>query len=235
MNLKTKLTILNRIYGIYDDFAGTLDVACKKYCSQCCTNHVTMTSLEGYLIAENLLQNEPSDLLERVKTGITKKRFQPQTTTNRIAELCIKGKNLPEEDYSRHNESCPLLKNDECPIYPVRPFGCRCLVSKHDCRQKGYAAVDSFVLTVNNLFLQFIEHVDANGFSGNLIDVLIFMASSRNRHSYTMNNWKPSTAGLIHNLPIKVLMIPPEHRIQINPILNALHNIKVPCRQVKGR
>ena len=230
MDVKTKLAVLNRIYEIYDGFADTLDVACKKYCSRCCTNNVIMTSLEGYLIAENFFKNEPSDLLEIIKTGMTKKRFQPRTTTNRIAELCIQGNDLPEEDDRGYDQRCPFLKNDECPIYAVRPFGCRCLVSKHDCRQKGYADVDSFVLTVNNLFLQFIEHVDANGFSGNLTDVLFFMAFGRNRLSYKMNNWKPSTAGLIPNLPINVLMIPPEHRIQIGPILNALHNINVPRR-----
>ena len=228
MDLETKLAVLKQIYSIYDDFAGNLDVACKKYCTQCCTSSVIMTTLEGYLIAENIVKKEQAYLFERVKTAASKKRFQPQITTNRLAELCIKGKDLPEEDYSTSEGNCPFLKDDECPIYSIRPFGCRCLVSNHDCREKGYAEVDSFVLTVNNLFLQFIEHVDAQGFTGNLADVLILMASKENRHSYKMNKLRNPATDLVPNMQIKVLMIPPEHRIKVKPILSALQNIKVP-------
>ena len=232
MELNVKLFLLKQIYKIYDDFVSTLDVACQKYCSQCCTNNVVKTTLEGYLIAENILKAEQSDLFERVKTGVSKKRFLPQTTTNKIAELCIKGKDLPQEDHTHAEIICPLLTDDECPIYTVRPFGCRCLVSKHDCRQKGYADVDAFVITVNHLILQFIEHVDANGFSGNLTDILIFMASKENRCTYETNTLDNSDTLLISNLPIKVLMIPPEHRTQIQPIINDLYNIKVPANKM---
>lgn len=234
MELNVKLFLLKQIYKIYDDFVSTLDVACQKYCSRCCTSNAIMTSLEGYLIAENIFKNEPSELFERVKTGVSKKRFLPQTTINKIAELCIKGKDLPQEDHTHAEEICPLLTNDECPIYTVRPFGCRCLVSKHDCRQKGYADVEPFVLTVNHLILQFIEHVDANGFSGNFTDILIFMASKENRCTYETKPLKNSDTLLISNLPIKVLMIPPEHRIQIQPILNALYNINVPASKMNN-
>jgi Fe-S-cluster containining protein len=228
MDLATKLAILKQIYSIYDDFAGNLNLACKKYCAQCCTNNVTMTSLEGYFIAETIVKKEQSHLFEMVKTAASKKRFQPRITTNKIAELCIKGKDLPEEDYSTHKGNCPFLKAAECPIYSIRPFGCRCLVSNHDCREKGYAEVDPFVLTVNNLFLQFIEHVDFQGFSGNLIDVLILTASKEKRHSYKMNKLRNPATGLVPNMQIKVLMIPPEHRVKVKPILNALQNIKMP-------
>ena len=230
MDLKTKLSILNRIYQIFDDFVGNLDVVCKKYCSPCCTNNVTMTTLEGYLISESIISNEQLGLFEIVRAAEPKIRFHPQTTTNRIAELCINGKDLPEEDHTHTEVKCPLLKDNECPIYPVRPFGCRCLVSKHDCRKRGYADIDPFVLTVNNLFFQFIEHIDNQGFSGNLTDVLIFLVSRENRYAYAMNRLKNPYAGLVPNLPIKVLMIPPEHRIQIQSILNALQNINVSDR-----
>ena len=51
MNLAKKLVVLEQIYEIYDNFAKGLDVACKKYCANCCTRNVTMTTLEGYKIA----------------------------------------------------------------------------------------------------------------------------------------------------------------------------------------
>ena len=225
MDLNTKLAVLDRIYKIYDDFAGSLDVACKKYCAQCCTRNVTMTTLEGYKIVDYMVSNGKSGLFAKLKTESCKKRFQPKITTNKLADLCIQGKELPSEESDYLWGSCPLLIDDQCPLYPVRPFGCRCFVSKQSCGEKGYADVDSFVITVNNLFLQTIEHIDSLGFFGNLTDVLLFMESEKNRQCYRLNTLKDTNAGLISNLPIKVLLIPPEHRLKIKPILKAIQSI----------
>jgi Fe-S-cluster containining protein len=225
MNIDTRRAVLEKVFGIYDDFSQNLEVACKKFCDQCCTPNVTMTTLEGYLIAENMISDGKSDLFEKVKTATSKKRFQPKTTTNRLANLCIKGKDIPDEENDFTEGSCPLLEDHECPIYRVRPFGCRCFVSKHDCREKGYADVDPFIISVNSVFLQFVEHVDYKGFSGNLADILILMSSQENRYNYRTSTLKNGDSGLIANIPIKVLIIPPEHRIKIKPILRALESI----------
>ncbi len=226
MDLNSKLAVLDQIYGVYDEFATNLNIACKKYCAGCCTHNVTMTTLEGYLIVKNMISYGQSSLFENIEKATPKKRFQPQTTTNRLADICIKGKDLPKEENDYSRGSCPLLKDNQCPIYRVRPFGCRCFVSKHDCREKGYAEVDSLVLTVHNLFLQFIENVDFQGFSGNLIDILTFMASKKNRHNYKIDTLENPDAILIPNMRIKVLMIPPEHRVKIMPILKDLQSIR---------
>ena len=225
MDLNSKIAVLNQIYSVYDEFLHTLHMACKKYCAECCTRNVTLTTLEGYLIATHMISYGKSGLFENIESALPKKRFQPLTTTNRLADLCMKGGDPPEEKHHDSNERCPLLKDNLCPIYPVRPFACRCFVSKKDCWKQGYAEVDPFVLSVNNLFLQVIEHVDSQGFSGNLIDVLKFMASKNNRHNYKKNTMDHPDAGLIPNLKITVLMIPPEHRVEITPILKALQNI----------
>jgi Fe-S-cluster containining protein len=226
MDLNIKIAVLDQIYRIYDGFVTKLNIACKKYCTGCCTRNVTLTTLEGYLIATHMISYGKTGLFENIERAIPKRRFQPQTTTNRLADLCMKGEDPPEEKHDGSNERCPLLKDNLCPIYSVRPFACRCFVSKKDCRKQGYAEVDPFVLSVNNLFLQFIEHVDSQGFSGNLIDVLTFMASKTNRHNYKKNPQNHPGAVLIPNLKITVLMIPPEHRVEITPILKALQNIK---------
>ncbi len=226
MDLNSKLAVLDQIYRVYDKFVAGLHTACKKYCAGCCTRNVTMTTLEGYLIAKHMISYEKSSLFENIEKAIPKRRFQPKTTTNRLADLCIRGKDFVKEENDYVDGSCPLLKDRLCPVYQVRPFGCRCFISKHDCRDKGYAEVDSLVLTVNNLFLQFIEHVDSRGFSGNLIDVLKFMATKKNRHNYKRNTLNNSDIGLIPNLKITVLMIPPEHRVKIKPILNDLQSIR---------
>jgi Fe-S-cluster containining protein len=225
MDSNSKLAVLDQIYKVYDRFMTKLDIACRKYCADCCTRNVTITTLEGYLMATHMISCEKSGLFENIERAIPEKRFRPQTTTNRLADLCMKGEDPPEEKHDDSNERCPLLKDNLCPIYSVRPFGCRCFVSIKDCRKQGYAQVDPFVITVNNVFLQFIEHVDSLGFSGNLIDVLKFMASETNRYEYKRNILRNTNTVLISNLKITVLMIPPEHRVKIKPMLNVLQNI----------
>ena len=226
MVLEQKLDILNKIYGIYNDVAKNPDVACKKYCSACCTPNVTMTTLEGYLIAEHMISNGQSDVFENIHAKISKNRFKPQITTNRLADLCMKGEDSPEEEKTHSDKSCPVLKDNLCPIYKVRPFGCRCFISTHDCRKAGYAEVDPFDMTVSTLFLQFVEHIDFMGFSGNFADVLLLMASKENRDHYKMNILAHPGADFVSNLKIKVLMVPPEHRMKVKPLLDALLSIK---------
>ena len=226
MVLEQRLDILNKIYGLYDDAVKHLDVACKKYCSACCTSNVTMTTLEGYLIADHMIPNSQADLFENIQTKISKNRFKPQITTNRLADHCMKGNDPPEEEKTHSNESCPVLKDNLCPIYEVRPFGCRCFISKHDCSKAGYAEVDPFAMTLNTLFMQFIEHIDPMGFSGNFADVLLLMASKENCGNYKMNTLNHPGADFVPNLKIKVLMVPPEHRIKVKPVIDALLNLQ---------
>jgi Fe-S-cluster containining protein len=226
MVLEQRLNILNKIYGLYNDVAKNPDVACKKYCSACCTPNVTMTTLEGYLIADRMVLNGQADLFENIQAKISKNRFKPQITTNRLADLCMKGDDPPEEEKTHSKKSCPVLNDNLCPIYEVRPFGCRCFISTHDCSKAGYAEVDPFDLTVSTLFMQFVEHIDFMGFSGNFADILLLMASKENRDHYKMNILNHRGADLIPNLKIKVLMVPPEHRMKVKPVLEALLSIK---------
>ena len=228
MDLKIKLEVLAQVYKIYDDFLGSMAFACKKYCAWCCTPNVTMTTIEGYMIAGQLLGDDRSDLFARLKAASDKKRFQPKITTNQLADLCIRNKDIPDEENNLLWGKCLLLTENLCSAYNVRPFGCRCFVSNHLCGEKGCADVDPFIISVNTLFLQFIEHIDSKGFYGNLIDILCFMESKENRQAYRLNNLSKKTSGLICNHPVKVFPIPPEHRDKIKPVLNALYSIKVP-------
>ena len=231
MDVNTKLAVLDQIYRVYDDFTGKLDLACQKYCAHCCTCNVTLTTLEGYRIARHLISSGHSSLFEKLQSVLSSKRFQPVVTTNKLAELCALGKDLPLESSDPAWGPCPLLKNDQCIVYSQRPFGGRCMVSKHNCRETGYADMDPLVLTVNNVCLQYIEHIDAHGFTGNLSDVLGVMAKEQNRQHYKSNKLKVAGTSLIANHPIKVLMIPPEHRHEVKPILDALNSIQVPMKR----
>ncbi len=87
--------------------------------------------------------------------------------------------------------------------------------------------MDDFVLSVNTVFLQTIEHVDAGGCSGNLVDVLRAMSVEQNREAYRNDILHCTGNGLIANQPLEVLMIPPEHRTQIEPILQELRQVRI--------
>ncbi|MDY6789640.1 MAG: YkgJ family cysteine cluster protein [Thermodesulfobacteriota bacterium] len=224
MNFANKLVALDRIYQIYDHFTKGLDLACKRYCADCCTRNVTLTTLEGYKIADFLKQRGKTDLYANIKTVLYKKRFSPEMTMNMLAELCRQGKDIPQEEIDVRWGECPLLTNNECPIYPVRPFGCRCFVSGTRCGETGYAEVDPFVLTVNSLFLQYIEHVDRDGYFGNLSDVLLFMRTDENGKLLEKGNLNYQQTRMIPNRPMKALFVPPEHKARIKPILSALKN-----------
>lgn len=226
MALAKKLEALNRVFEIYDGFSSTLDLACKAKCAHCCTTNVTMTTLEGYKIVDDLLATGKLDVIDRLEETEEMPRFQPLLTTNRMAELCAADAKVPQEETAEKGQDCSLLSDRLCTIYDLRPFGCRCFVSRQNCGQTGYADIDDLTASVNTVFLQVIEHLDAEGCSGNLIDVLQFMASEDNRRAYAQGEANCEASGLIVNWELKVLMIPPEHRERIEPILQQLRKIR---------
>ncbi|UCF90974.1 MAG: hypothetical protein JSW39_22230 [Desulfobacterales bacterium] len=227
MDLPTKLTALGQVFHLYDQFAATLDVACKIDCADCCTANVTLTTLEGYRIIDHLISSGNLGIIQKIRAAPPRNRFHPQITTNRLAALCAEGRTPPDEGHAAWGP-CPLLTSSQCPLYMVRPFGCRCFVSRRDCGEIGFAEMDDFVLTVNTVFLQTIEHMDARGCSGNFADILQVMASGANRRAYAHDTLNCSANRLIPNHPLKILIIPPQHRAKIAPILQALRRIKVP-------
>jgi len=227
MEIDRKLKALDRIYAVYDGFIRTRETACKIHCHQCCTTHVTLTTLEAYKICNTLLPGEREKLFRRVREASGLKRFQPAVTTNALAELCAEDEDLPAENEAPANEKCPLLAEDLCSIYASRPFNCRCFISRKFCGEKGFADVDEAVLAVNTLFLQTVEHVDADGCSGNLLDVLEVLASEEKRTAYAGSTLHCTGNGLIANRPMKVLMLPPEQREAIEPIMRKLRAIRI--------
>jgi hypothetical protein len=135
------------------------------------------------------------------------------------------GQEIPEEIVDPNWGPCPMLSDKECPVYGVRPFGCRCMVSKTVCAETGYADIEDLTLTVANLFNQFIEHLDQDGMIGNLIDVLLYLDHDKHPAATTSEKKGLLEKGLLPNRPIPVLMIPPEHREQMGPLLDSLKKV----------
>lgn len=225
MNNTANISVLKKIYKLYDSVSKDWPTACRRYCAACCTCNVTMTTLEGALLFEEMARQENRDLLDRVKAASRNQRFSPQITTNRLAQLCIRGETPPDEESDPKWGACALLTDNQCPLYASRPFGCRCFVSKTDCRGSGCADVDPFVITVNNVFMQFIEHIDVNGYFGNMTDILVYIESSQFNQGFGDSDQK-ATAPLAPNQALEMLMVPPEHRAKIQPMVNALLQIQ---------
>ena len=227
MELHTKLTLLEHMVAIYDDFVSEFDLACEKYCAHCCTANVTMTTLEGYWILSHLEKSGQTNYLETIARGAHAERFVPQVSINRMADICAQDGDPPEEQLNPEAGPCPVLAEDACPLYPVRPFGCRCMVSARNCGKTGFADMDPFILTVNDVFLQHLEHIDAQGYTGNFADVMQYLSSDDNRQNYAAGQLGRPPAGLVANQPVFVLMIPPEHRERVQPLLKQIRSIQV--------
>ncbi len=226
-DLPSRLAVLDHIYTVYGEFTDELDLACERRCADCCTRNVSLTTLEGYRMAGQIISAGQTSLMDRLQDEANRPRFQTKVTINELAELCVRGEEPPEEESDPSWGACPFLENDECPSYLDRPFGCRCMVSTRSCAETGYAEMSPFVVTVNTVFMQYIEHVDAIGYTGNLTDVLRFMMPEENRQAYRNRTLTEPPLGMVQNRPVRALMIPPKHRSRIKPILEALQKVHI--------
>ena len=210
-----------KIFDIHDALTQNWNIACKKFCSDCCTDHVLMTGLEGSLILEYLKSHNQLKLLNRILTIPSNKRFHPKTTINQEAYLATNDKPVPEpEDAPIH--ICPFLIENQCEIYPVRPMICRSMVSSTICKQTGQAAMSSFQMSVATLFFQYIEMLDIGGCYGNYLSVLEMLTTSPETQSLQLVLTKSS---LLKNQRIYQVMMPPEYQKKLIPIMEAIQNI----------
>lgn len=227
ISYEKQLAAYAHIHGVYDHYTGSLKLACRKGCAACCTINVTLTSLEACAIADHIdgLEAAPR-LWERLEAAKTRKRFTPLRTFNQLAEQCRRGEPFPEEAPDPRWGACPLLLEDQCPIYEVRPFACRCLVSSRSCPENGFASMDPFTVTVNIIMHQYIEHVDHAGGSGNLVDLLLHMRRLENRDAWKRRNTRALKDGFLSNALTTVLLAGPEDKERLASILYDLNRFR---------
>jgi Fe-S-cluster containining protein len=224
MDMQNRLIVLQKLDRIYEDFVAEYEVACRKRCAVCCTCNVTLTTLEGLLLINQVADEQQKPLFAQIKKSIAQPRFQPTTSINQMAQMCMLGLDIPDESADPAMGDCPLLDQDTCPVYRSRPFACRAMLSTVSCSPGSQAEITPFVLTVNQVFLQYLEAIDVPGFSGNLIDILTFLSNPLQQRKYQTGQIAAIPAGLTKNLQIPVLMIPPEHRERIGPLLQKVRH-----------
>ena len=221
-----KLSRLTRIYTLFDTVTNPFAVACTKKCAACCTCNVTATGLEARLILDALSPEEAGQLSGRITGQVPRKRYQPGLTTNMFARYIIEGRPVPDEENEPSWGRCPLLVEEECSIYTVRPLGCRAMMSTNACEGNGYAQMPPLVLTINTIFQQAMEHLDQGGVHGNLWDVLdYFLVCEDKQPGMAMEKSPVPASRLLKNEKIPVLMVPDEHRTKLSSLVQSLSGL----------
>lgn len=231
---RREFEILTRIYALYDETMQNQKTICQKGCAACCTCNVTMTGLEAALLADALDLKAKKALKEAVNSHFPANRFILKTTTNQFARLCMEGKPVLEEENDPAWGKCPALKSDVCSIYEARPFGCRALMSTASCADQGYAQISPEIVTINTVFMQAIEHLDQKGISGNFSDIMqLFLDENPSKNesppimtdpieNIRKNIKEKGSTRFSANEKITVLMIEPEHRKKLTPLVQTL-------------
>ncbi len=169
--IEEKIILLQELYDSADWLQKKI-FFCQKGCSTCCTQSVTMSSLEGELICQYMERSANMQRFTDLLMQSENKPFRPGMTTNQFARSCIEQNEIPVAEGNWSFEPCIFLENGICGIYEVRPFSCRAFVSLSDCRQEGTASVPPVLITLNTLMHQIIEHLSVGGWWGNMLDVL---------------------------------------------------------------
>ena len=219
--VKNACDLLAEIYQLHEQYTREQETACRPGCAVCCTCNVTMTSLEYAFMVRGMDAGEQKSLRESIMQNRSEKRFQPVYTINKMATLCLEGKDLPEEENDPAWGRCPLLREEMCTVYETRPLGCRMLLSEIRCRQMGYARMSPFIVTLNNLFMQVVEHLDARGTSGNLTDMILWQTDPQGKDA----GMAVRPFHILNNVRAPVFMVPPEHQERVRPLMVQLSRI----------
>jgi Fe-S-cluster containining protein len=223
MELEIKQTALNELYRLFEETLAPFSRACHKGCDHCCSTQVTATTLEIWPVWQQwaTLKTGKKSALSPVDPDT-----RPRITINDLAARCAKDEPIPDQTEPVATESrCLFLANHCCQLYPVRPFACRMMVSAHNCGEFGYAEVKPLILTIANIIMQAIEHLDHGGLTGHMGDILNHFEDANIREIYASGKKLGATATLLANQPLTTLMVPPEHRLQAMPVVQKINTI----------
>ena len=90
-------------------------LACRQGCAFCCHSYVSVSSLEALLVAHTILS-----LPEQRRDAVIVKVHEIDERTRGLS---------PEERTGKGALPCPLLRENRCSVYAVRPLSCRAEMS----------------------------------------------------------------------------------------------------------
>ncbi len=230
-----KRQILFTIYDIFDQWNKDLDKACKRGCSSCCTQNVTITAVEGEAILRYILAEDMARWLAE-KLSSPQNHRAPKMTTNDFAAACLKGRDVDHD--TPHNASvCPFLEKNLCSIYPVRPFNCRLFISQKPCSAMHPALVADYYLEAATAVTQIIEHLGQKEYWGNMLDVLpaLLDISEFKEIAENLNTTQIIQARLrtLTAKPLPGFLISTEHEEIVSPLLRQIFDAEVEGKKVE--
>lgn len=124
-----------------------IQVQCFKGCHWCCHQAVFANSYELHYLSEQIKKDFTSEELACI---ITKTEAKYLVTSK-----------LSDEDILKYKAPCPLLKDETCSAYTVRPMACRIYLStkletclefyKYPAKQTNYPALIDFPLRAGRM------------------------------------------------------------------------------------
>lgn len=212
-----KESMLHKLYEVYAQWVSGYPLACEKGCSACCTQSVTITSLEGAEIVGFFRKQGEEKKLSGLLAEIPLAVKGTLMTTNQFARLCLEQKEIDGDDQGTWNFApCIFLADDVCAIYEVRPFGCRSFGSQRKCAAGSPAEVAPLHMTVNTVFTQIIEHLNSDGGHwGNMADILKFQTG------------QPAGKQLTEARSLPGFLVEPSEEEPVNQLLSKLFTAPV--------
>lgn len=220
--LETKRLLLARVYeALESEIAGRMTAACRQGCAWCCTQDVTVTTVEALPILEHLRADGREDLMKRLGQA-DPARFKPGYTLNEFALACFERRDPAEEGPGPEPAACLLLEENICSVYPVRPLACRAFVSTTVCRPTRPAQAPAGQAALAAACQQIVEHLDAGGLYGNLADVLAALGEDDGESAHGQGKPRPATRGLLTTRALPGFLIHPEAMETVRPFLDRL-------------
>lgn len=220
--MNDQAAVLESIYDAFADWADNSGWACRKGCAHCCSQNVTLSSLEGrQILAYVGQQDNMAWLRQRLNGPLAPHR--PNYTINTLARACLAGKELHEATPAK-TPPCPFLENDCCAIYPARPFSCRCFLSLHTCSPRRPAVIDAHHLAASTAVSQLIEHLDQRAPWGNMLDVLRLLLTPDDNGS---------GGHTLRAQPLPGFMLDPDEQHHVDPLLQRIFTSVVGGRTVE--
>lgn len=230
-----KHQILHTIYDIFNTWSEDLDIACRRKCSGCCTQNVTITALEGVELLRYVLK-EGMASEAAAKLAANRSHQPPAMSTNDFAEACLEGKDVDPGDQP-NLAACPFLEDDLCTVYPARPFGCRLFVSTKTCSASQPALVPDYHFEASTAVSQLIEHLGQKEYWGNMLDVLpaLLDISEFKEIADHLNSTLIIQARLatLTAKPLPGFLLSEEHGPKVIPLMERIFNATVEGRRIE--
>lgn len=230
-----KQQILQIIFDIFHRWNSELEVSCKRGCSSCCTQNVTITAVEAELILRFVMENGMSSWLAD-KLHKANGHQPPKMTSNDFASACLEGKEVTPGEHP-NLASCPFLENEICRIYPARPFGCRLFISTARCSTSQPAQMPDHYFEGATAVSQLLEHLGQKEYWGNMLDVLPALldigefreiADQLNSTMIIQARMKTLTAK-----PLPGFLISEEQSEKVFPLLNSIFDARIGDKRVE--